>query len=1186
MRLTSPAGRIVLAAALGLAGTRLAAQAPLPAAASAPREPVHPARNIEEFATVEARWLRFEIDRTAGGAQPCLDELEVYGPDDASQNLALAANGARSRASGTLAGYRIHALPHVHDGIYGNGHSWISDTPNRGWVELEFPAPVRINRVVWSRDRERKFIDRLPVQYRIRTSLESGDWQEAASSVDREPLPDLPVGTPPHHVAPGYFAASATEMPTDSRLLSNEYLLETWQTSRGLPSNTVTAVHQTRDGWLWIGTTNGLARFDGVRFTQFGESHGLPSLSITCLLETNDGGLWAGTAGGGLAQWRQGKFEPHSLGSGLAANTVLSLAEDRAGALWVGTPAGLHHWSHGRLTRRVSAPAHSLAWASNGLWFIQNNSEMVRWDGQTVVRAPSSLDPSSFSSVTALAGDDDGGLWFGGANGYVGHMKEGAVTTHGEGERMLASGTQVILAVPGGDVWVGTAASGVVRLRSGVLQPITTDDGLAANSVRALGRDREGNIWVGTVGGGLTCLRPRRIEAVTTRDGLSHNGVMALAEDADGTLWIGTNGGGLNRLLADSSRAEPRSPSYVLENRVVSSLVAARDGALWIGTASDAAFRVENGTTTPVGLADGLPGRIVSAMCEDAEGGVWIGTLDGGPARFVAGRRAPGPDVTALAGLPVTSMVIDDGGRVWLGSAGQGVVRLDPGGTVRRWGRGDGMSSQFVRTLRMDSHGVLWAGTSGGLVRWMGERVFTYTQSHGLPDDTVSQILEDGDGNLWIGTNRGVARISQDSLERVARGTAAQLDRLVLGTADGLPSLECTGGYHPAGARRRDGRLAFGTVAGLALIDPNVFAAGDAPPPVILEAMAVGAEPAVSPVPDRFTTAASSSTRLGFRFTAPAFAAPTRLRFLCRLDGLDHGWIDPGPERQVNYASLAPGSYRFEVKASADGRAWSRPAAVSLRVPAPWWRTGWVVGGAAAASLALASGLARAATRRRMHRRIKAAEHQVALERERTRIARDIHDDLGANLTQIGLLSALGREQRTQPDAVAGKFAAIEALAGGLVQAFDAIVWAVNPRHDTLESLARYLVRYSGDVCAPLPVRLRLDVPAHLPDVVLGSEIRHSLFLAAKEALHNALRHADATEIRLSIAVEGGRLTLSLSDDGRGFDPAASGTAGHGGNGLSNMRQRLAECGGACEIDSVPGRGTRITFSLPLPHPP
>jgi|GEM_PF-385321 len=1171
---------LVLGVALGAGG--LAGEA-----RGARREAVHPGRNVEEFASVEARFLRFTIRRTTSAAPPCLDELEAYGPDAPEKNLALAAAGTRARASGTLPDYRIHALPNIHDGLYGNGHSWIADTPGTGWVELEFSAPVRLDRVVWSRDRERKFIDRLVTEYVLEVAVEPGAWRAVASSADREPLPELPAGTPPHLATPGHFAASAMELPEDDLPSAREYLLETWQTSRGLPSNTVTAVAQTRDGWLWIGTTNGLARFDGLRFTTFGESHGLPSLSVTCLLEDSRGTLWAGTEGGGLARWEAGRFRSIETGPGLAGNTVLALAEDAAGVLWVGTPAGLHHWQNGRLTRCVEGSVSRLAAGRDGVWFIADGSEMLCWNGQAVVSAPRGLDPSRFSSISALAGGRDGAMWFGGANGYVGCLADEAVTTFGEGHQVLASSTRQLLPTPEGDVWVGTSASGLARLRGRSLLQITTDDGLAANSVHALCLDREGNLWVGTIGGGLSCLRPRRIEAVTTRDGLSHNGVMAMTEDASGAVWIGTNGGGLNRLDPDHRRAAPHSPSYILENRVISSLAATRDGTLWLGTSTDGAFGIGEETTQPLGPAQGLPGRIVTAMCEDAAGGLWLGTLDGGPAYFRDDQVSRPAGSEALANQPITTIAADRAGRVWFGTAGQGVARLEAGGGLTRWTRAQGLASQFIRTLREDDAGTVWAGTSGGLVRWQGDQPFSFTQAHGLPDEVVSQILDDGAGHLWLGTNRGVLRITLESLERVAAGRAAALDVLAIGTGDGLPGLECTGGYHPAGLRLRDGRLCFGTVAGLAVIDPRAFAPRPESPPVVIESILPSGGPPVSPDGSVFAVPPAAETRLGFRFTALSFTAPERVRFQCRLVGLETAWVDNGPGRMATYAPLDPGAYRFEVRASTDGGAWSAPAAVAVRVPAPWWRQPWAWLAGAVGSLALAAGLARALTRHRMQRHLRQAEDQVALERERTRIARDIHDDLGANLTQISLLSALGREQRDQPEAVDKKFTSIAALAGDLagdlVQALDAIVWAVNPRHDTLESLARYLVRFSGDFCAHAPLRLRLDVPPELPPVILGSDVRHSLFLAAKEALHNALQHAGAAEIRLHLAVADGWLTLGISDDGRGFTPGPVAEGSGHGNGLHNMRQRLAECGGRCEISSAPGRGTQIVFSLPLP---
>ncbi|MES2571141.1 MAG: two-component regulator propeller domain-containing protein, partial [Verrucomicrobiota bacterium] len=499
------------------------------------REAVHPRRNIEECAPIEARFVRFTILNTSA-LEPCIDELEIYGPDLPARNLALAENGTRVRASGTLPEYRIHALPHINDGHYGNGHSWISDTPRAGWVELELPAPTRINRVIWSRDREGKFIDRLATEYRIEAAREAGAWQLIASSADRTPLAGVADANPVSRGLLGRFSPSATELPGRSRVAGHEYLFATWQTAEGLPANTVTALVQTRDGWLWIGTTNGLARFDGVRFTAFGESHGLPGLRISCLLEDSRGLLWVGTEGGGFAQWDDGRFRTVVLGEGSAENTVLSLAEGISGSLWIGTLGGLYEYRDGRITRHFKGAVSRLVTHDSGIWFLFGGGQLAHWNGEKIIYPDPALEPSRFSSLGALASGANGALWFGGANGYVARLADDAVATFGEGNAALASSLWEILPARAGDLWLGTSASGLARLREGKLLSLTSEDGLPSNSVRALCEDREGNLWVGTAGGGLTRLRSRRVTALTTGDGLSHNVVMALAEDSKGTV--------------------------------------------------------------------------------------------------------------------------------------------------------------------------------------------------------------------------------------------------------------------------------------------------------------------------------------------------------------------------------------------------------------------------------------------------------------------------------------------------------------------------------------------------------------------------------------------------------------------------------------------------------------------------
>jgi signal transduction histidine kinase/ligand-binding sensor domain-containing protein len=1129
------------------------------------RDPVHPRLNVEEFPPVETARVRFTVMATLFG-EPCLDELEIYGPEHPEQNLALTSSGTVATASGTLPDYRIHLLEHINDGHYGNAWSWISDSTGAGWVELRFPRTVRISRILWSRDREGKFTDRLANKYRIEAATESGEWRTLASSDDRAPveivLRDNPVNANSiRRIAP---AASAREGA--SRKPVGEYVVKTWQTPDGLPSNTVTALLAAADGWLWVGTTQGIVRFDGAGFRYLGEAEGLSALNITCLIQDAAGALWAGTAGGGAARWDGAKFHPHQTGSDQAGNTVLTMTVDAAGRLWAGNSQRLLAWNGVSFEKHAELPATRLAATADGMWIVSHHV-LRKWSGTAFVEEPAALDPSRFSALTALAAGRDGALWFGGANEYVGRYKDGAVKVIGKGHAALFSSAWELLPTADGDVWVGTSGSGLGRIRGTEILQITTDDGLPSNTITALCEDPEGNLWAGSSGGGLSRLSPRRVVSVSIADGLSHNAITALAEDAAGALWIGTNGGGLNRLK--QGKAAPFAPSFSMENKCFAALCTMRSGEVWAGTLDAGLFRIAGEKVTGYGRTAGLPSASVTALCEAPDGGLWIGTLDGGAARFDGTTITPAVD--ALAGLPVTAILVDDSGGTWFATAGHGVARL-AGETLTRWTRQDGLASDFVSTLSTGRDGSVWAGTKGGLARWKDGQLFAFDPSHGLPDSVISQILDDGSGHLWLGTNRGIVRVALASLAAVASGRAKIIESFTLGTGDGLPSLECTGGSHPSALRLRDGRLCFGTAAGLAILDPKLLLRPAAAPQAIIETPSVP-QLALDP----------GDPRLEAHFTAVHFTAPERVRFRYRLAGLETKWTDPGSVRHAVYPHLPPGDYQLEVAASTEDLVWSaQPAVLRLKVPPVWWRSPFFVVPAALALLAAVIGGVRYLTRLRLKRRLTALGQQVALERERTRIARDIHDDLGTHLTQISLLSALGQQHVTDPDAATERFSAISATATDLGQKLDAIVWAVNPRHDTLESLARYLTRYAGDVCGRFGRRLRLNVPTDLPEITLSSDQRHNLFLAVKEALHNALHHSGTPEVRLSLAAAADRLSVTIADDGSGISPEAAGT----GEGLHNMRQRLADSGGACHISTSPGGGTSVHFTLPLSSQP
>jgi len=532
---------------------------------------------------------------------------------------------------------------------------------------------------------------------------------------------------------------------------------------------------------------------------------------------------------------------------------------------------------------------------------------------------------------------------------------------------------------------------------------------------------------------------------------------------------------------------------------------------------------------------------------------------------------------------------------------GGGLGRLKDG-ALKQFRKQDGLSSDFVLALYAEADGTLWIGTSdNGLCRLREGKFATISTAQGLLASIISQIADDGAGNLWMGSHHGILRASKADLNRCANGEAKSVRCLNYGRAEGLASQRCSGGFQPAVAQTADGRLWFPTTKGLAIIDPRSFTQNTVPPPVVIEELLVEGQP-VSIHTGKATGHKAGShsglhipagkRRFELRYTGLSFTAPDKVRFRYKLEGLEKEWVEAGTKRFAEYSYLPPGDYTFRVMACNNDEVWNEEgASLSFTVLPQVWQTWWskaaLLAGGGGAVAAGALGVAR----RRVRRRLEQLERQRALERERARIARDIHDDLGASLTRISLLSQSARAELDDWQAAAADVDQIYTTARELTRAMDEIVWAVNPQHDTLDSLVAYLGRFAQNFLSTAGIRCRLDLPLHLPSWPLTAEIRHNTFLAFKEALNNVVKHAHASEVRITLELKPGGFMLVVADNGRGFawDPQkgqttldADGSRAAGGNGLGNMQKRLEEIGGCCGWDTAPGEGTRAKLIVVL----
>ena len=695
-----------------------------------------------------------------------------------------------------------------------------------------------------------------------------------------------------------------------------------------------------------------------------------------------------------------------------------------------------------------------------------------------------------------------------------------------------------------GDLWVGTARS-LHRRHDNTWADWTARDGIFPWDVRCVALDREGNVWVGT-SGGLVRLRQRLVQVWRSGLPLANESVTAAWAESPTNWWVGVAGAGLLRGRPGALAHEPGLPA----GATVSALWRGRDGRLWIGTQGDGLW-----CRQPDGRLQELPepARGISGLVEDRQGRLWVGTWSGLRPAAVAGTE------------PVQALAEDNAGRLWVGYGRDGLACVLPTGEVRSFREADGLPPGAVLSLHADATGTLWIGTTGGLGRWRGEndrRVFT--TRNGLLDSPIVQLLTDAAGDLWHGTRRGIMRVRPAEFDAIVAGRKAVVAARVLGTEAGMADAECVGGFGARAVATADGRLWFPTVDGLAVVDPQQVGPPVAPPPVYVEDARVarrGAE---------------------FRFTAPVFAVPERAHFKWRLEGYDPGWNRATTERVAVYPRLPAGQYRFQVMARDRDSEWSAPTApVTITVPPVVWETFGFRLAVIFGGLGLLGAGLRGYYRREAARAMRELERRHAIERERARIARDIHDDIGAGLTEVAMLSELAQDEPAAPGELREQLDGIFRRAHDLARSLNEIVWAINPAHDTLESFLSYVGEFAQDFLSAAGLACRLDLPVNPPAVAMSTAVRHQLCLALKEVLHNTVKHAGATEVHLAVTVQDRALTITVQDNGRGFDLTSSAVAGQ--DGLRNLRNRLADVGGRFEQTSAPGQGTRTVLAVELP---
>lgn len=973
--------------------------------------------------------------------------------------------------------------------------------------------------------------------------------------------------------AAALFGVGGPARALDSRRGLAHFSRQAWQTENGLPQNTVHSIAQTADGYLWVATEEGLARFDGTGFVVFDKQNTpqLKSNDIRDLLPAANNALWVSTSAG-LARLTQGEWKTFTTQDGLPADDVETACEGSDGALWVGTSAGLAVLRDGAFTN------------------------YTKRDGLVG------------DSVQALFQGRDGALWVGTRDG-LSKFKDGKFTNYAAQDGLPGGGVDAVRQGADGRLWLGTP-DGLAALAENRFTVYTTKDGLPNNRVISLHADREGALWVGTAGG-LSRLREGRFENYAAGEALSNGIVLSIFEDAEASLWVGTESGGLHQLK------DKKFTNYTARDGLGSDLVKSvyedRRGQVWVGTyGGGLTLLARDGKLTTYTTKEGLPSNIILALFDDAEGNLWVGTPDG-LSKFKDGRFTTYTSADGLANDFVRSIYADRAGALWVGTRG-GLTRMKDG-AFTIYTSTDGLANDFVGTIYEDAAGSIWAGTLGGLSKFKDGKFTTYTTRDGLsdnvvialhgdaegrlwigtnggglnlfrdgkfnafttrdglPHDTVYRILEDGAGNLWMSCNKGVFRVSKTELDDFADGKTNALSPIVYGTADGMPTRECSGGGHPSGWRDREGRLWFSTIKGVAVIDPAGVRANTQPPPAVVEQVRVDGEPIGT-----FGKAelAPGKTRFDFHYAGLSFVAPEKVRYKYRLEGFDKDWIDGGARRVAYYTNLGPGDYKFEVMASNNDGVWSRaPASFSFTLRPHFYRTPWFYA-------LVAVGLALVAAQFYFMRVRQMKARFAAVLQERNRIAREIHDNLAQEILGVSVqLELVARLLPRSTEAAKTHLDRARSLVRGSIAEARRYVWDLRSQSLDDRDLAAALAEMTRRLTAESNVQTQFEVSGTFRP--LSPQVENNLLRIGQEAVNNAVRHASARLITVNLSFDAREVRLRVRDDGRGFDPQANGAGDNGGHfGIVGMRERAQEMGGTLAVNSRAGEGTEVLVGVPI----
>ena len=980
-------------------------------------------------------------------------------------------------------------------------------------------------------------------------------------------------------LTPRVFSQPATNGGEDISLFARGPV-RVFTNKDGLPQSTVYAIATDSSGRLWVGTQDGAAYYNGRQWNTVNMPNRSVSNYVHSIFVASDGAVWLAAARGAVHRFLNGRWTSFDTSNGLGGTIVGRMYETREGpiqiAFWFAPDRGLSNYANGKWHTITSHDGlagdvvHDICQSADGtLWVATDKGISVFSHGSwRLLDSPAGL---RNTVVLRLLRSTDGAIWAGG-NAVVGRFAFGTWQVYDIRSGSGDNGVYSICQSSNGDMWFGTQHGVWTFDRTKVMHFV--DVGIAptreANQhVWSVHETRDGSLWFGTFLG-LYRYKRGTWQILDTHMSAREGGTTSLCETSDGDFWFG-NEQGLLRFHDGSWETvqEVRGP--------VLSLAESIDGVLWVSVADGSIYRYRHRKWDKFTKADGPRSNSSWCIRGTRNGAVWFGS-DAGASRFTRGRWDTFTTREGLAANTVLSIFEASDGSLWFATT-NGVSRYRNGNWMTLNAH-DGLAGNVIYSIHETRDNALWFGTaSGGVSRFDPRsnqwKTFNDATVPTLSNNVVYAITEDSVGRLYFLTNKGITRFAFRE-----NGT---IERVVYATEDGLPNNE---GMQGASLIDSRGRVWVGTTEGAAFLDLTQEMSDTVKKPIAFEHVLISNFP-TDQSPTNGLTLAHTQNSITFEFALLSLFKEAETKYQVKLNGYDEVPQQWTSDSKKGYTNLPEGEYQFSVWGRDYAGNVSGPATFAFVIQPPFWNTWWFRGSSAFLALGATLVIVRIYTARKVRKRTALLERQQMIERERTRISKDMHDTIGSSLTRIAILSdrvgkEMARESQDERATVEERVTLIGVTAREVIDTMNEIIWSLSPKHDSLESLINYTRQFVNNMFEPTSIQYLFNVPDAIPDVSLSPDFRRNAFLILKEAVNNVIRHSRASSASVSISLSGNRVKFEVMDDGIGFSESATSVRGKPGFGIKSMRERAVALGTVLEIASAPRSGTIVRFCAAL----